>query len=156
MFLEFLERASYAHPVIKKWRESTRTKLVQSILARLRDFGVLRGIQRKRIHRPVVSPEAVFHLLRVLLAEGHSGRAVLDAPDPGGSEALVSMRAFRALRSNQASRTARGPRALKAVGHSRFSANITLDAFVADLKQVYDYLHLRRPRSGLSGAQRRT
>jgi len=79
--LEFLERASNAHPAVKKWRASTRTKLAQSILAGLRDFGVLRGIQRKQIQRPVISPEAVFHLLCVLLAEGLSGRAVLDAPD---------------------------------------------------------------------------
>lgn len=79
--LEFLEHESDHHPAVKKWRPSTRTKLAQSILAALRDFGVLRGIYAKQIQRPVVSPETVFHLLCVLLAEGHHGRAVIEAPD---------------------------------------------------------------------------
>ena len=79
--LEFLERESDRHPAVKKWKPSTRTKLAQSILAALRDFGVLRGIYAKQIQRPVVSPETVFHLLCVLLAEGTLGRAVIEAPD---------------------------------------------------------------------------
>jgi hypothetical protein len=79
--LEFLERESDRHPAVKKWRPSTRTKLAQSILAALRDFGVLRGIYAKQIQRPVVSPETVFHLLCALLAEGRHGRAVIEAPD---------------------------------------------------------------------------
>jgi hypothetical protein len=78
---EFLERESDRHPAVKKWRPSTRTKLAQSILAALRDFGVLRGIHAKQIQCPVVSPETIFHLLCVLLAEGHYGRAVIEAPD---------------------------------------------------------------------------
>ncbi len=79
--LEFLERESDHHPAVKKWRPSTRTKLTQSVLAALRDFGLLRGIYAKQIQRPVVSPETVFHLLCVLLAEGHHGRAVIESSD---------------------------------------------------------------------------
>lgn len=79
--LGFLERESDHNPAVSKWRPSTRTKLAQSILAALRDFGVLSGIYSKQIQRPVVSPEAVFHLLCVLLGEGHHGREVIEAPD---------------------------------------------------------------------------
>jgi hypothetical protein len=79
--LQFLEDGSEQHPATKKWMPSTRTRLARSVLAALRDFGVLRGVYTKQIRRPVVSPETVFHLLRVLLAEGHHGRAVIEAPD---------------------------------------------------------------------------
>lgn len=77
----FLEQAASQHPTVSKWSESTRTKLASSILAALRDFGLLRGIQAKQIQRPVVAPETVFHLLCILLAEGCHGRAVIEAPD---------------------------------------------------------------------------
>jgi len=79
--LEFLDHESDRHPAVKKWKPSTRTKLASSILAALRDFGVLCGIYSKRIQRPMVSPEAVFHLVCILLAEGHHGREVIEAPD---------------------------------------------------------------------------
>lgn len=76
----FLDRSAAQHPV-RKWSESTRVKLAQSLLAALRDFGMLRGIYAKQIQRPVVAPETVFHLLCILLAEGCHGRAVIEAPD---------------------------------------------------------------------------
>ena len=79
--LAFLDRESENHPNARKWRPSTRTKLAQSILAALRDFGVLGGIYSKKILQPAVSPETVFHLVCVLVAEGHFGRAVIEAPD---------------------------------------------------------------------------
>jgi len=79
--LEFLERESTQHPAVSKWKPSTRTKLAQSILAALRDFGVLRGVYAKQVQRPVIAAETVFHLLCILLAEGHHGRAVVEAPD---------------------------------------------------------------------------
>ena len=79
--LEFLEGESKNNPANKKWSPSTRTKLASSILAALRDFGVLNGKYSKQIQRPTVSPETVFHLLCVLLAEGRHGRAVIEAPD---------------------------------------------------------------------------
>ena len=79
--LQFLEQKSVEQPQIKKWRESTRSKLAQSTLAALRDFGLLNGTQTKQIQKPVITPETVFHLLCVLLAEGLDGRSVLEARD---------------------------------------------------------------------------
>lgn len=79
--LEFLEREASDNLTVKKWSPNTRTKLAQSILAALRDFGVLRGIYNKQLQRPQVSSETVFQLLCVLLAEGNHGRAIVEAPD---------------------------------------------------------------------------
>ena len=79
--LQFLEQCSEAEPQVRKWRESTRLRLAQSILAALRDFGLLHGIQTKRIQRPVSSAETTFQLLCILLAEGEEGRSVVEARD---------------------------------------------------------------------------
>ena len=80
-FLAFLEETDRNHPHVRKWKESTRKKLAGNTLAALRDFGLLKGARKRMIHRPAVSPEAVFHLLCILSAEGLEGRAVLEAPD---------------------------------------------------------------------------
>lgn len=64
-----------------KWRESTRTKLAGNVLSALRDLGILTGVQRKKLQRPVIAPEVVLHLCRLLEAEGLRGRAVLEARD---------------------------------------------------------------------------
>lgn len=79
--LKFLDGEAQNHPAIKKWSPSTRTKVAQSNLAALRDFGVLHGVYSKQIQLPTVSSETVFHLLCILLAEGRHGRAVVEAPD---------------------------------------------------------------------------
>jgi hypothetical protein len=63
------------------WRESTRIKLAGNVLSALRDFGILTGVQRKKLQRPVVAPEVVLHLCRLLDAEGLRGRALLEAWD---------------------------------------------------------------------------
>ena len=47
-----------------------------------------------------------------------------------GSEAQTKLRTPRVVQ-----------RALNALSHSRFFANVAINAFVADLKQVYAYLH---------------
>jgi hypothetical protein len=80
-FQRFLEEQEDREPQIKKWRESTRVKLGQSILAGLRDFGLLRGVQRKQIQKPTIAPETTFHLLCILLAEGLDGRSIVEARD---------------------------------------------------------------------------
>lgn len=60
--------------------EGTQRKLATSILSGLRDFGALRGIQKKTIVRPVITSRVFAHLLRILVEEGQRGRAVLDDP----------------------------------------------------------------------------
>jgi len=80
-FLAVLEQQAEESPQIRKWKESTRDRLVSSDLAALRDFGLLKGIQKKYIQRPTIAAETVFHLLCILMAEGLEGKALLDAPD---------------------------------------------------------------------------
>lgn len=77
--LDFLAESDDLRPA--RWRETTRTKLAGNILSALRDFGLLRGVQRKRIQRPVVPPEVALHLCHLLYAEGLRGRTLLEADD---------------------------------------------------------------------------
>jgi hypothetical protein len=64
-----------------RWRESTRRKLARNLLSALRDFGVLEGVQRKKLHPPTVPQRAAYHLFRLLHEEGLRGQALLAAPD---------------------------------------------------------------------------
>jgi Putative inner membrane protein (DUF1819) len=79
--LDFLGDYESHDAAIKKWRESTRKKLAGNVLSALRDFGILTGVQRKLLQRPVMAPEVALHLCRVLDSEGRRGRAVLEARD---------------------------------------------------------------------------
>jgi hypothetical protein len=79
--LDFLDQNREEHPAVQKWSSSTRTKLMGSILAALRDFGVLKGTTTKQIHPPAIALETAFHLLCILIAEGNHGRAIVDAKD---------------------------------------------------------------------------
>jgi len=80
-FLAFLEQQAERFPQIKKWRESTRHRLASANLTALRDFGILKGVKKKRIQRPLIAAETVFHLLSLLSAEGLEGRALIEARD---------------------------------------------------------------------------
>ena len=73
--------AEVAKGQTRKWRESTRAKLAGNVLSALRDFGLLTGVQRKKLQRPVIAPEVALHLCRLLDAEGLRGRALLEARD---------------------------------------------------------------------------
>lgn len=77
--LDFLAESEEPEPA--RWRETTRTKLAGNVLSALRDFGLLTGVQRKTIQRPVVPPEVALHLCRLLHAEGLRGRSLLEAVD---------------------------------------------------------------------------
>ena len=79
--LDFLAACEDQHPKIRTWRETTRKKLAGNVLSALRDFGLLKGVRRKVIQQPAVSPEVALHLCRLLYAEGLRGRAVLEARD---------------------------------------------------------------------------
>ena len=76
--LSMLDDASQAQPQICRWAESSRLKLASNILTALRDFGVLKGAQRKRIVRPVLPLFTAEQLLHALISEGVRGRKVLE------------------------------------------------------------------------------
>jgi len=101
--LHFLDDLAIASPQIKKWSESTRKKLAGNVLSSLRDFGLLKGVQKKYIQRPAVAPETVYHLLCILIAEGKEGRSIVEATDwrlflwsePDVSNALTNLAQMR-------------------------------------------------------------
>ncbi|MBN1937023.1 MAG: DUF1819 family protein [Anaerolineae bacterium] len=75
-----LDRASESQPQIRRWTESTRTRLVRHILAALRDLGLLEGIYKKTLGQPILPLPTAEHLLRILIAEGLRGGEVLRDP----------------------------------------------------------------------------
>jgi hypothetical protein len=79
--LRFFEEGSKANPQVKKWSDTNQKKLAGNVLSSLRDFGVLRGSQKKYIQRPSIAAETVYHLLCILMAEGKEGRSIIEAPD---------------------------------------------------------------------------
>lgn len=79
--LDFIGDYESRDVAVKRWRESTRRKLAGNVLSALRDFGLLTGVQRKSLQRPVVVPEVALHLCRLLRDEGLRGRALLEAQD---------------------------------------------------------------------------
>lgn len=79
--LDFLADCAEREPAVRRWRETTRKKLAGNLLTALRDFGLLVGVQRKKIQRPAVRPQVALHLWRLLDWQGLRGRALLEAPD---------------------------------------------------------------------------
>jgi hypothetical protein len=76
--LDLLDREAEAQPQTQRWAEQSRRKLANSILTALRDFGVLEGVRKKVLVRPVLPPDTAEHLLRILITEGRRGRRVLE------------------------------------------------------------------------------
>lgn len=63
------------------WSEITRLRVVQNLLATLRDFGILHGATRKRI-APVYIPPRAFALIAFQLYRRHrSGNGTLHSPE---------------------------------------------------------------------------
>lgn len=64
------------------WNDAVATKAAQSILALLRDAGLLEGIQHKQIRYPYLPIEVAVYLVYHLRAEGFTtGKRVLEHPD---------------------------------------------------------------------------
>jgi len=78
---DYIVSRQNAIPAIKQWSETTVKKCAQSILASLRDFGILRGKVNKSIQRPTISLETAYHLLCILIAEGYEGNTLIAAKD---------------------------------------------------------------------------
>jgi hypothetical protein len=76
--LDVLDRASEEQPHILRWTENSRVKLAGSILTALRDFGLLKGTQKKVLIRPILPLLTAEHLLRILTLEGCRGRRVIE------------------------------------------------------------------------------
>jgi len=73
---------SVAHPELTKWSPQTRDKVISNILTILRDFGLLRGTQRKQFARLYVPLPAFVYVLYRLAGDGITApQQVLGARD---------------------------------------------------------------------------
>jgi hypothetical protein len=77
----YLDAMASAHPEIERWTHSTRAKLAGNLLSILRDYGLLKGKERKQIVEPVVPDPVVRHLVRLLRAEGIADGELAHHPD---------------------------------------------------------------------------
>lgn len=75
--ISFLDNADEDLLRTQRWTESTRNRLAASILTALRDFGLLKGTQKKKIVHPLLPLSTAEHLLRILTGEGLRGSQVL-------------------------------------------------------------------------------
>lgn len=64
-----------------QWSEPTLLRVVQGLLATLRDFGVLQGAVNKRIAPSYLPVEAFAYVASYLKQRGLSGERLIDAPD---------------------------------------------------------------------------
>lgn len=78
----YLDQVSGEHPEVTTWSPQTRGKIVSNILAILRDFGLLEGVQRKQFARLYVPPPAFVYGLYRLMEDGLvTPSAILEALD---------------------------------------------------------------------------
>jgi transcriptional regulator of NAD metabolism len=77
----FLDEMTPTHPEIERWTHGTRAKLAGNLLSILRDYGLLKGKERKQIVEPVIPDPVVQHLARLLRAEGIADGELAHHPD---------------------------------------------------------------------------
>lgn len=65
----------------KNWSETTILRVVRSILATLRDFGILQGTVNKKIAPPFLPTEAFAYIVFYLKQHQPSGAKLLELPD---------------------------------------------------------------------------
>jgi len=78
---EFLDSIAESHPEVNTWSHSTRQSLNKHYLSSLRDFGILEGKVRKKIHRPRVEQTLFLYIASVLKDCGKSSRDILASDD---------------------------------------------------------------------------
>lgn len=79
---QYFDEIAAAHPELTEWSPQTRDKVVSNILTTLRDFGLLRGTQRKKFSRLYVPLAAFVYVLYRLGADGAVAPSqVLEARD---------------------------------------------------------------------------
>jgi len=77
----FLDASLEEHPEILHWSFETRLRQARSVLATLRDYGLLKGEVNKSIALPAIPDKVVYHLIRLLKAEGVPQEQIAYHPD---------------------------------------------------------------------------
>jgi len=77
----WLRRQEHGHPEIAQWSVTTRSRIIRSYLATIRDFGLVTGVQRKEFHKLYVPREAFVYALYHQKDRGIVGKALISSPD---------------------------------------------------------------------------
>jgi len=78
----YFDQSAATHPELTEWSPQTRAKIVSNTLTILRDFGLLRGTQRKQFSRLYVPLPAFVYVLYRLANDGATApHQLLDASD---------------------------------------------------------------------------
>ena len=78
----YFDSVADIHPELAEWSPQTREKVISNTLTVLRDFGLLRGTQRKEFARLYVPVAAFVYILYRLAADGvRTPHQVLEAED---------------------------------------------------------------------------
>jgi len=78
---EFLDSQKESHPEIKTWSYQTRLSLVGHYLSAVRDFGLLEGKARKRIHKPMVDQNLLLYIVTILRDCGKGAKEIMASDD---------------------------------------------------------------------------
>ena len=77
----WLSQQEGAHPEIAGWSTTTRSRVIRSYLATIRDFGLVTGIQRKEFQKLYVPREAFVYALYHQVGRGIHGKALIFSTD---------------------------------------------------------------------------
>lgn len=78
---EWLSAKERQHPEISTWSAKTRSRLITSYLATIRDFGLVTGIKQKYFHKVYVPREAFVYALYFQRDKGIQGKALIQCMD---------------------------------------------------------------------------
>ncbi|MFH1488133.1 MAG: BrxA family protein [Pseudomonadota bacterium] len=77
----FLTRLSQKIDSLPKVTAESKGKLIRNTVSTLKDFGLVTGTKHRVISRPTIAQRTAFHLVRLLNAEGLSGKGIVEAKD---------------------------------------------------------------------------
>lgn len=78
---DFLESQTKTHNEINKWTESTKEHIVQHYLAIMKDFGFLKGSQKKQFNVPFISIEIILFIIFEKLEMNMNVKQILNSDD---------------------------------------------------------------------------
>jgi hypothetical protein len=78
---EWLRREETNHPEIADWSPTTRSRLIRSYLATIRDFGLVTGTKWKEFHKLYLPREAFVYALYHQKDRGIQGKALIQSMD---------------------------------------------------------------------------
>jgi len=77
----WLSQQEPIHPEIAAWSLTTRSRVIRSYLATIRDFGLVTGIKQKEFHKVYVPREAFVYVLYHQKDRGFEGKSLIQSTD---------------------------------------------------------------------------